>query len=236
MSASYIRTRRRLLGGLSLVLAPVAYLIGWVILLPYAEDQRQDGSLLESIAADASIWINAHTFFIIGTLLYVPAIAALRTMLRPQQPVLADIGVGLCAFGLLGITGQIGLNFFWVTVDLDITQLTPSQNVGLFRTAPFTAIPYYTLSNLMFGAGLLFFAQALRKLGLLSTAFAVLIALAVFSYPVLRLLLEVHHIVLIAIISFAMLTAGQLGCMLQVFTQTAEPKNGVDASAPSPEV
>lgn len=94
--------------GIGTILAPFGFVAGWLILT-----QRP------GLGPDGS-WILTRLFFLLGVLLFVPAISGLRFLVKKGDSRSADIGKGLAYLGLLALTGQFA-------IDLAVSQLPGSS-------------------------------------------------------------------------------------------------------------
>ncbi len=124
----------RWVGGVSLVLAPLLFLIGMLIRIQYHFFFPQQ---LEAFSSHPRLIVSAYNLFIIGNILLFPAIITITNMIGKKRSQLAIWGGMFVLLGLFARTFQAGINhlaFQLVTVQgLDNTTRAIADTYGAFN-------------------------------------------------------------------------------------------------------
>ncbi|MEM7131759.1 MAG: hypothetical protein AAF702_35930 [Chloroflexota bacterium] len=157
MTTIDLKHYQRAVISLSMILAPLAMLIGWGFLYQKRVDPAPH---MEAIANNVEAWLYSHLFFILAIALYIPVIAGLYHLLRYKRTAYTDMGVSLTFLGILANSGQFALDLIQIPMAMsperDLVNTVLEQASGL----PLIQTPFFTLS-IGFFIGVLYFALAI---------------------------------------------------------------------------
>ncbi|PWB69893.1 MAG: hypothetical protein C3F07_18295 [Anaerolineales bacterium] len=146
-----MRAFRRIFTGVSTILAPFGFAAGWLILTQRTEQGPNAG------------WSLSHVLFLLGVLLFIPAIAGFSRLINKTKPGAADIGKGLAQIGLLALTGQFA-------IDLAVGQLANdapglSSMLGTVYASPLIMLSFQ-ITAILFYVGLFMLTLVSIRLGI----------------------------------------------------------------------
>jgi hypothetical protein len=119
---------RRTLTGLSLIAAPLVFLVFWVALPDLPDDPT---AMLAAIAANGGRTMVAALLLMLSSVLFLPALVGLIHLLRDRGIVLGHLGGGLA---LLGALGHIAVaTHFLVFVQMATDVADQAQMVALMN-------------------------------------------------------------------------------------------------------
>jgi hypothetical protein len=101
---------RRLLGGISLIAAPVALLIGTLI---HPGLKQNAPAQLALIAQHPGAWRATHLLGLVFVIFSIPVVLALMRLLRGREAALGNVGGALALVGLVG-WGAVVAIYGWV--------------------------------------------------------------------------------------------------------------------------
>lgn len=108
MTSNSSQVRQRL-GGVALVLAPIALLAGALV---HPQEVTDAGRQLQITSGALNRWYVAHLLYFVATALFVPAVLALGRRLRERAPGLELWGSGLAVVGLFSTAGLVAVEGF----------------------------------------------------------------------------------------------------------------------------
>src|SRR5690349_1446156 len=101
--------RRRRLGGVMLVAAPLVVLTGALL---HPKELTDATGQLDVVAGGLNRWYLAHLLYVVGFALFLPAVMALGRRLRDDAPGLELWGTALGVVGLVASTALVALEGF----------------------------------------------------------------------------------------------------------------------------
>jgi hypothetical protein len=135
--------------GLSTLVAPLGFVLGWSILMVRAGQGADFG------------WFLSHVLLLAGAVLIIPAVLGLSYPLNTSSPGAADISLTLSFLGAMALVGQFA-------IDLAVGHLSSSQAEmsSMFRrlaTAPIIRLPFHLVGPILFYLGLLMLIISLLR-------------------------------------------------------------------------
>jgi len=119
---------RRTLTGLSLIAAPLVFLVFWVALPDLPDDPT---AMLAAIAANRERTMVAALLLMLSSVLFLPAFVGLIHLLRDRGVVLGHLGGGLALLGALGHIARA--TYFLVFVHMATGGADQAQMVALMN-------------------------------------------------------------------------------------------------------
>lgn len=159
MTSTTIERRRRL-GGLAQVAAPVLLVAG---ALTHPREVNVAGAQLAIVAGGVRRWYIAHLLYVMATVVFVPAVLALGHRLRERAPRMELWGTGLAVTGLFSTACLVALEGFggWQLAQIG-DRPAATQAFDRFTTAAGTVVPF-AIVGLTLSAGLVVLAVGLAR-------------------------------------------------------------------------